>query len=73
MDVVLHFWTLSNIYFFNENVSISITISLEFVPKVLINNIQAFVQTTSHYLNHWWLDYWVDTYNMQQRLPTTVG
>ena len=36
--------TLSNAFFFNENVLISIKISLKFVPKGPINNIQALVQ-----------------------------
>ena len=49
--------------FLNENVSISIKISLKFVPKGQINNIPAMVQivadqATSHYLNQWWLVYW---------------
>ena len=51
--------------FLNENVTISIKISLKFVPKRPINNIPALVQimagadqATSHYLNQWWLDYW---------------
>ena len=50
--------------FLNENVRISIKISLMFVPKGQINNIPALVQlmacagqATSHYLNQWWLDY----------------
>ena len=38
----------------NENVWISIKISLKFVPKGLINNIPALVQI----MNQWWLDYW---------------
>ena len=51
--------------FFNENVWISMKISLKFVPKGPINNIPALVQimdwrrqATSHYLNQWWLVYW---------------
>ena len=51
--------------FFNENVWISIKISLKFVPKGLINNIPALVQimawgcqATSPCLNQWWLVYW---------------
>ena len=51
--------------FFNENVQISIKISLTFVPEAPINNITALVQimawrrpATSHYLNQWWLVYW---------------
>ena len=36
--------TLSNTFFMNENVRISIKISLMFVPKVPINNIAALVQ-----------------------------
>ena len=34
--------------FLQENVSISIKISLKFVPKGPINNIAALVQATSH-------------------------
>ena len=50
----------------NENVCISLKISLRFVPKVRINNIPALVQimarrlvnqATSHYLNQWCLVY----------------
>ena len=48
--------------FLNENVWILLKISLEFVPKVPINNIPALAkimacadQVTSHYLNQWWL------------------
>ena len=44
--------------FVNENVKISINISLKFVPKGLINNIPALVQIMDHYLNQWWLIYW---------------
>ena len=51
--------------FFNENVWISIQISLKFVPKGPINNIPHWVRlwldagrATSHYLNKWWLVYW---------------
>ena len=54
-----------NYKFVNENVSISIKISLSFIPKDPINNIPALVQikacadqATSHYLNQWWLVYW---------------
>ena len=51
--------------FMNENVRISIKISLKFVPMGPIYNIPSLVQiiwlgaglATSHYLNHWWLDY----------------
>ena len=50
--------------FMNENVRISINISLKFVPKGLINNIPPLVQimactdqATSHYLNQWRLVY----------------
>ena len=50
--------------FLNENVRISIKISLKFVPKGPINNNPALVQimacagqATSHYLNQWRLDY----------------
>ena len=48
----------------NENVWISIKISLKFVPKGPLNNIPALFQimacadqATSHYLNQWWSDY----------------
>ena len=49
--------------FLNEDVWISIKISLKFVPKGPINNIPALVQIMAwrqpgHYLNQWWLDYW---------------
>ena len=51
--------------FLNENVCISLKISLKFVPEVRISNIPALVQimawgrpATSHYLNQWWLIYW---------------
>ena len=51
--------------FLNENISILTKISLNFVPKGRINNIQALVQimawcwqATNHYLNQWWLVYW---------------
>ena len=57
--------------FLNENVWISLKISMKFVPKGLINNISPLVQImafenivcemaamTSHYLNQWWLVYW---------------
>ena len=50
--------------FLNENVRISIEISLKFVPKGPINNIPALVQimawtgqAPSHYLNQLWFDY----------------
>ena len=50
--------------FLNENIWISIKISLRFVLKGPINNIPALVQImawrrpgASHYLNQWWLDY----------------
>ena len=36
--------TLSNAFFLNENILISIEISLKFVPKVPIDNIPALVQ-----------------------------
>ena len=49
----------------NENIRISTTNSLKFVPKGLINIIPALVliwlgadQATSHYLNQYWLDHW---------------
>ena len=52
--------------FLDENAWISIKISLKFVPKDPINNIPALVQqwlgtdqATSHYLNQWWLGYWL--------------
>ena len=41
----------------NENVWISIKVSLTFVPKGPINNTPALVQII-HYLNQWWLVYW---------------
>ena len=49
--------------FLNEDVRISIKISLKFVPKGPINNNPALVQImawrrSSHYLNQWWLVYW---------------
>ena len=48
--------------FSNENVWISIEISLKFVPQGPINNIPALVQIVawrwpSHYLGQWWLGY----------------
>ena len=50
--------------FLNENVLISIKISLKFSPKDPVNNIPALVQIMAWrlpgdkpYLNHWWLDY----------------
>ena len=52
--------------FLNENVWISLKISLNFVPKVRINNIPALVQimATSHYLHQWW-------YNLQTHICLT--
>ena len=51
--------------FLNENVWISLQISLKFVPKGPINSNPALVQimawrrqATSHYLNQCWLVYW---------------
>ena len=49
--------------FLNENITISIKISLKYVPKGPINNDSALVQIVawpapSHYLNQWWLVYW---------------
>ena len=51
--------------FLNENVIISIKISLKFVPKGPINKNPALVQimastgqATSHYMNQWWLVCW---------------
>ena len=51
--------------FSNENVWISLKISVKFVPKVIINNIPRSVQImawrdqgTSHHLNQWSLIYW---------------
>ena len=51
--------------FLNENIRISIKISLKFVPKGSITNIPALVQImawrrpgASHYLNQWWIVYW---------------
>ena len=43
--------------FLNENIWISLKISLKFVPKVRINNIPA-ETAPGHYLNQWWLIYW---------------
>ena len=53
--------------FLNENIWISIKISLKFVSKGPINNFPALVEImawrcpgtshSSHYLNQWWLDY----------------
>ena len=43
--------------FLNENSSISIKISLKFVPKGRINNIPALVKKIT-YLNQCWLFYW---------------
>ena len=50
-------------HFLNENVWISIKISLTFVPKSPFNNIPALVQimacqATRHCLNQLWLAYW---------------
>ena len=54
-----------NCIFLNENVWITIKISLKFVSVGSINNISALVQImacanqgASHYRNQWWLDYW---------------
>ena len=51
-------------FFQNENVWISIKISLKFVPKAPISNIPSLVQIMAwrrpgdnHYLNQWWLVY----------------
>ena len=51
--------------FLNENVWISLKMSLKFVPKFWINSIPPLGQirlgtdqVTSHYLNQWWLVYW---------------
>ena len=47
--------------FLNENLWISIEVSLKFVPKGPTYNIPALVQiiqAPSHYLNQWWLVYW---------------
>ena len=49
--------------FVNENVWISINISLKFVPRGPVNNIPTLVQVmadqaTSHYLNQWRSVYW---------------
>ena len=59
------FFYISKCIFLNENVWISIIISLKFVPKGPINNIPALVaimawrrKATSHYLNQLWLDNW---------------
>ena len=49
--------------FLNENVLISINISLKFIPKGPLDNMSALVQImawwwkgSSHYLNQWWLN-----------------
>ena len=49
----------------NENVWISMKISLKFVPRGQIKNIPSLVKimpwrrpAQSHYLNQWWLVYW---------------
>ena len=53
--------TFSNAFFLNENIWISIKISVKFVLMGPINNISAFrlwlnaEQVTSHYLNQLWL------------------
>ena len=52
-----------NCIFLNENVWISLKVSLKFVFKVRIRNIPALVQInglvpTSYYLKQWWLVYW---------------
>ena len=49
--------------FLNENIGISLKMSLKFIPKGPVNNITALVrlgagQWTSHYLNQWRLVYW---------------
>ena len=52
--------------FLNENVRISMKLSLKFVCKSPINNIHALVQILAwrrrgdkpFFLNQWWLDYW---------------
>ena len=51
--------------FVNENVWISLKMSLKFVPKFRINSIPALAQiwigtnqVTSYYLNQWWLLFW---------------
>ena len=51
----------SNAFSWTKNVWILIKLSLNFVPKGLINNIPLLVQIwlePSHHLNHWWLVYW---------------
>ena len=54
--------TIFQTTFSNENIWISIKVSLKFVPKGPNNNIPALVlgasQVTSHYLSQWWLVYW---------------
>ena len=56
--------TFSQCIFLNENIWISIKISLKIVPKCPINNILLFIlwlgsdQATSHYLDQWWYVYW---------------
>ena len=54
------------LFFLNENIGISINISLKFVSKGLIDNMAALVQIMAwrrpgdmpFYLNQWWLVYW---------------
>ena len=43
--------------FLIENVLISITFSMKFIPKGPINNIRD-DQATSHYMKQWWIFYW---------------
>ena len=63
MAAIFHTDNLKRI-FLNENVWISISISLQFVPRGPINNIPALVQIMAwrrpgdkHYLDQWWLVY----------------
>ena len=59
-----HFPDIFKCIFLNENVWISIKISLKFVPNDPIINFPTLVQimtwhqATSHYLNQCWLIYW---------------
>ena len=43
--------------FLNENVRLSILISLKFVPNGPIDNKSALVQLMAYYLNQWWIVY----------------
>ena len=60
------FWQHFMCIFLNENIEISVKISMKIVPNGSINNILALVQimacagqATSHYQNQWYLVYWL--------------